>query len=120
MSDSRSSSDANGNFCDGVEQGPLNESVEEHNDLNISSNDLPDISQHDLSSNDLPDISQHDLSSNDLPDISLHNISSNDLPPEASDLELSSNDLLPESPEKNEMSLLNRSSDFLPTESPKR
>ena len=107
MSDSRSSSDANGNFCDGVEQGPLNESVEEHNDLNISSNDLPDISQH-------------DLSSNDLPDISLHNISSNDLPPEASDLELSSNDLLPESPEKNEMSLLNRSSDFLPTESPKR
>ncbi len=107
MSDSRSSSDANGNFCDGVEQGPLNESVEEHNDLNISSNDLPDISQH-------------DLSSNDLPDISLHNISSNDLPPEASDLELSSNDLPPESPEKNEMSLLNRSSDFLPTESPKR
>lgn len=107
MSDSRSSSDANGNFCDGVEQGPLNESVEEHNDLNISSNDLPDISQH-------------DLSSNDLPDISLHNISYNDLPPEASDLELSSNDLPPESPEKNEMSLLNRSSDFLPTESPKR
>ena len=107
MSDSRSSSDANGNFCDGVEQGPLNESVEEHNDLNISSNDLPDISQH-------------DLSSNDLPDISLHNISSNDLPPEASDLELSSNDLPPEGPEKNEMSLLNRSSDFLPTESPKR
>ena len=107
MSDSRSSSDANGNFCDGVEQGPLNESVGEHNDLNISSNDLLDISQH-------------DLSSNDLPDISLYDISSNDLPPEASDLELSSNDLPPESPEKNEIALLNRSSDFLPTESPKR
>ena len=94
MSDTISCSDSNGNFCDGVEHGPLNESIEEHNDLNISSNDLPDISLQDISSNDLRST--------------------------ASDLELSINELAPETPEKNGKSLLNLSSDFLPAESPER